>query len=267
MLTNAADQWTSELAGWEIPAHILESAPRRPFVFPSEMFAPPPAGQFPLSIGGERAAEALGDGGTVLDVGCGGGAAGFALVPPATALIGTDRQADMTAAFAATAAKRGVPCETVTGSWPEIAGSVPTADIVVSNNVLYNVPDLLSFAKAAHAHARRRVVFEITADHPQTNRAPMWKHFWGIDRPSGPTAFLAAAVLSEAGFDVQVELSNATERDAKRAAPVTAAFWTRQCCLPADREPEVVEFTDITPFPTERVVIWWDTQTRRDHGD
>ncbi len=259
-MTNAAEQWTLELAGWEIPAHILEGAPQRPFVFPSEMFAAPPPGQFPLSRAGELAKEALGDGGTVLDVGCGGGAAAFALVPPATALIGTDRQANMTAAFATTAAERGVPCQTVTGSWPEIAGSVPTADVVVSNNVLYNVPDLLSFAKAAHAHARRRVVFEITADHPQRNRAPMWKHFWGIDRPLGPTALLAAEVFSDAGFDVQVEDSIATERDAKRAAPVAAAFWTRQLCLPADREPEVAEFADITPFPTERVVIWWDTQ-------
>ncbi len=259
-MTDAAKQWASELAGWEVPAHILASAPQRPFVFPSEMFAAPPAGKFPLSRSGERAAEALGGGGTVLDVGCGGGAAGFALVPPATALIGTDRQADMTAAFASTAAERGIPCETVTGSWPEIAGSVPIADVVVSNNVLYNVSDLAAFAGAAHSHARRRVVFEITADHPQTNRASMWKHFWGIDRPSGPTAFLAAEVLEHAGFEVQVEESRATERDAERAAPVAAAFWTRQLCLPADREPEVAEFAKTTSFPTERVIIWWDTQ-------
>lgn len=260
-MNSAADRWTAELAGWEIPAHILESAPQRPFVFPAEMFAAPPVGQSPLSKAGERAAEMLGDGGTVLDVGCGGGAAGFALVPPATTLIGTDRQPDMTAAFAATAKERGIPCETVTGSWPQIAGSVAVADVVVSHNVLYNVPDLLSFAQAVHAHARKRVVFEITASHPQTSRAAMWKHFWGIDRPSGPTAVLASEALMEAGFDVQVEGSIATQRDAQRAASVEAAFWTRQMCLPADREAEVAEFAAATPFPTERVVIWWDTRS------
>jgi len=258
-VTSAAEQWSAELAGWQIPAHILESAPQQPAVFPSEMFAAPPAGQSPLSRAGERAAEALGHGGTVLDVGCGGGAAGFALVPPATALIGTDRQRDMTAAFAATAAERGVPCETVTGSWPQVAGSVAVADVVVSHNVLYNVPDLLAFAKAAHAHSRRRVVFEITAFHPQTSRAPMWKHFWGIDRPSGPTAVLAAEVLTEAGFGLEMEESIATQRDAQRAASVEAAFWTRQMCLPPEREAEVAEFAAATPFPTERVVLWWDT--------
>lgn len=30
-----------------------------------------------------------------------------------------------------------------------------------------------------------------------------------------------------------------------------------------EREAEVVEFADATPFPTERVVLWWDTGSPR----
>ncbi|MDP9393238.1 MAG: class I SAM-dependent methyltransferase [Actinomycetota bacterium] len=158
------------------------------------------------------AAEALAGGGTVLDVGCGGGAAAFALVPPATEVVGTDRQEDMLRLFATTAAERGIPALTVHGSWPDIVDAVPEADVVVCHNVLYNAPDLLGFVSALSARARRRVVIEITERHPQVTRAPLWRHFWGLDRPSGPDALLAAEALREAGFPVVIERRAAAGR-------------------------------------------------------
>lgn len=255
----AAARWAEELAGWAVPAHILEAAPRRPFVFPSEMFAAPVLGPGAPSRSTTIAADAIGEGGVVLDVGCGGGAAAFALVPPATQLIGTDRQQDMTDLFARTAAERGISCSVVVGPWPEVADDVPKADVAVSHNVLYNVPDIVAFATELHRHARRRVVLEITEHHPQRSRSPLWKHFWGIDRPDGPTAALAADALREAGIPVQVEASTATERDQDRARSVETSFWCRQLCLPEEREPEVAELMRTIDFPTERVTIWWDT--------
>ncbi len=182
--SQAARRWAEELAAWAVPAEILDAAPRRPHVFSPEMFtAPPPGG--PLSRSSSIAAEALDDGGAVLDVGCGGGAAAFAVAPPATSLFGTDRQPDMLALFERTAAERGLPARTVLGSWPEIAEQVPTADVVVCHHVLYNAADIVSFATALHDHAARRVVLEITERHPQVTRAPLWRHFWNLDRPSG----------------------------------------------------------------------------------
>ena len=64
----------------------------------------PPAGalsRFPTSSEStpshERAREAVPEGGSVLDVGCGGGVAAFALTPPATSVIGVDHQSEMLA--------------------------------------------------------------------------------------------------------------------------------------------------------------------------
>jgi hypothetical protein len=55
-----------------------------------------------------------------------------------------------------------------------------------------------------------------------------------------------------------VETSTATARDHDRAAPVEAAFWCRQLCLPAEREPEVAALMRDVEFPRERVTLWWD---------
>jgi SAM-dependent methyltransferase len=258
-MTPAARRWADELAAWAVPAHILDRAPRRPFVFSPEMFAAPSPGRTP-SRSTAVAAEALVDGGCVLDVGCGGGAAAFALTPPATQVLGTDRQADMLELFATTAAERGVPHLTVLGSWPQDAFRVPMADVVVCHDVLYNAPDLQAFAAALHRHARRRVVLEVTEHHPQVARAPLWRHFWGLDRPTGPTAALAAEALREAGFRVQVEPSPQTPRREERTPSVEARFWCRQLCLPPEREDEVAALLRDLPFPSGRVTLWWDVQ-------
>lgn len=253
-----AQRWAQELASWAVPPEILAAAPQRPYVFSPEMFAAPAPGG-PSSRSSQLAAEALGGGGVVLDVGCGGGAAAFAVAPPATSLVGTDRQPDMLALFERTAAERGIPARTVCGSWPEVADQVPSADVVVCHNVLYNAADLVAFAAALHDHAERRVVLEVTERHPQVTRAPLWRHFWDLDRPGGPTAELAVEALQEAGFPVRMESSTPTSRDDARAAPVEAAFWCRQLCLPPEREPEVAALLPDLPFPAERVTLWWDT--------
>ncbi|MGZ6793061.1 MAG: class I SAM-dependent methyltransferase, partial [Mycobacteriales bacterium] len=194
---------------------------------------------------------------SVLDVGCGGGVAAFAVTPPATSLVGTDRQADMLELFARTAHERGVPVRTVAGSWPEVAPEVPGADVVVCHHVLYNVPDLVPFVAALTAHAARRVVVEISDRHPQVARAPLWQRFWDLDRPAGPAAELAVQVLQDAGVPVRVERFTAPPRGAGHPE-VEAAFWCRQLCLPADREPEVAEaLAGLPPF-VDRVTLWWD---------
>lgn len=257
-MNEAAERWARELGEWAIPAAILDQAPKVPFVFPPEMFAAPPAGSESPSLSSRLAREVVVDGGSVLDIGCGGGAAAFAVAPPASHVIGTDRQEDMTNLFARTAEDRGLSHESYPGPWPEVAAQVPIADVVVSHNVLYNVADLIPFATAAAEHARRRVVFEITEFHPQTVRKPLWKHFWNLDRPDGPTASTAVAALEAAGFPVRSEPSVATPRNDQRASTVDAAFWCRQLCLPADRVDEVAAMVADLEFPTERVTIWWD---------
>ena len=255
----AAERWARQMADWAIPAEILDSAAQRPFVFTPEIFAAPEPGTFELSLSNRRAAEALGDGGSVLDVGCGGGAAAFAVAPPASEVIGTDRQANMLDLFAATARRRGVAARVRVGSWPEIAGDVPVADVVVCHNVLYNVADIGPFVSALDAHARRRVVIEITPKHPQDRRRMLWRHFWNLERPHEPTAHTAVEAITETGLNPVAEESMLPEdpRAAKRRE-FEAAQWCRNLCLPPEREPEVAALVADVPFPRERVTIWWD---------
>ena len=249
------------MAGWALPREILDAAPQRPFVFIPEMFAPPEPGSFELSLSNRRALEALADAGSVLDVGCGGGAAAFAVAPPATEVTGTDRQPDMLEQFRATADKRGIAASVLAGSWPEVAGRVPVADVVVCHNVLYNVTDIGLFVAALDAHARRRVVIEITPKHPQDRRRELWRHFWNLERPHEPTASTAVEVITEAGLDPVVEESLLPEdRFASKRSDLEAAHWCRNMCLAPEREAEVAALMAAVPFPRERVTIWWDTR-------
>ena len=224
------------MAEWAIPQAILDAAPRRPFVFIPEMFAAPAPGTFELSLSNRRAAEALGDGGSVLDVGCGGGAAALAVAPTATRVIGTDRQPDMLELFSATAQKRSIAASVVAGSWPEVADQTPIADVVVCHGVLYNVTAIAPFVAALDAHARRRVVIEITPKHPQDRRRKLWRHFWDLDRPREPTASTAVEVLVEAGLSPIVEESLLPEDFASKRSDLEAAHWCRNMCLPPERD-------------------------------
>ncbi len=204
------------------------------------------------------AAEALPPGGSVLDVGCGGGAAALALVPPAGELTGVDPSAELLEAFAADAAAAGVAHSEVCGSWPAVAGQVPPADVVVCAHVAYNVADIEPFLVALGDHARRRVVLELTTRHPLCATAPLWRRFWGIERPSGPTADDLIAVLGELGVDAEVARgSRPSRRD--RTDPAQVAMVRRQLCLPAEREPEVaVALAGLPDQPVETVAAWWD---------
>lgn len=233
----AAEQWRRELAEWRIPDEILQAAPESPYGFPAELFRAPPAPTDTPSR--RRAADALPEGGSVLDVGCGGGAAGLALVPPAGEITGVDPSAELLGELTATAALRGVPAQTVLGTWPDAVDDVAPADVVVCHHVLYNVPDAVDFVRALSRRARRRVVLELTSTHPMVRLGPLWRRFHGLPRPDGPTAELAARVVEEAGFPVHTETFQGPPRDVPRAAHV--AFVRRRLCLPADQEPEVDE--------------------------
>ena len=246
------------MAEWAVPAELTDAAPHLPLVFTPEIFAAPEPGTFELTLSNRRAAEALADGGSVLDVGCGGGAAAFAVAPPATEVIGTDRQADMLELFGETARRREIAADVVAGSWPEVAGKVPVADVVVCHNVLYNTDKIGPFVTALDSHARRRVVVEITPTHPQARRRMLWRHFWGLERPHGPTATHAVEAIVEAGLHPVVEESLLPEdRLDNRRTDLEAAQWRHNLCLPREREAEVAALLADVPFPRKRVTIWW----------
>lgn len=254
-MTTASAKWRAALGEWAIPDAILEGAQQSPWVFPVESFRAPESPDASLSR--DRAAEALGGGGSVLDVGCGGGAASLALTPPATSVVGVDSSPEMVAVFADSARRRGVAATAHVGAWPEVASLAGTADVVVCHHVVYNVADITPFVTALDEHARRRVVVELSARHPLSTLNNAWTHFWGIARPTAPTVDDFLDVLSEAGLSAHAER---WLRPA-RAAPLEerAAHARIRLCLPASRHDEVRDYLAQHPAaPLEVATVWWD---------
>lgn len=267
-MCTAAQRWRDDLASWAIPDEILAAAAESPWIHPVEMFLV--GGAVPDSPSHQRARDALGDHGGVLDIGCGGGRAALALVPQATHLIGVDHQQGMLDRFAEATARHRVPSDGILGDWPEAADRTPSADVVVCHHVLYNVADLPPFLHALAAHARRRVVVEIPMLHPLSHMAPLWRDFWGLERPVRPTAYDALAVARDAGIEARIDVWDDqpfTSRTSITAAQ-QAHFMRVRLCLPAEREADVAAAltSHTSEGPRQTATIWWDVtdDDRRD---
>ena len=256
---SAASRWANTLAAWAIPDEILAAAPESPWGFNTSFFASSAvsalaAGHTPTH---EAAADALPEAGSVLDVGCGAGAASLPLAPPARRIIGVDISSAMLDELRALA-REGTVIDTVVGRWPDVAMTVEPADVVVCAHVAYNVADLGPFVAALAGHARERVVMELTTVHPQSTLAPLWRHFWGIDRPLGPTAADALAVIKEVvGGPVS---SQSWSRDVVVREPIEAVPWIRRrLCLPASADVDIAARLGSHPqlSPAEVITVWW----------
>ncbi|HET9289463.1 MAG TPA: class I SAM-dependent methyltransferase [Actinomycetes bacterium] len=239
----ALARWREQLEGWAIPEEILAAAPESPWGFPVGLFRSRArrAGSRPATPSNLEAARFLPEGGTVLDVGAGGGAASLPLAGAAGRLVAVDESPDMVASFLAAAEAAGVPAEAVEGHWPEVAHQVGPADVVVCHHVFYNAPDLAPFATALTGHARRRVVAELTDRHPLVGLGPLWRRFHDLERPTGPTADDAVAALEALGLEVARQDWDNQDRFGFDDFDELVAFTRRRLCLPADRDPEVAE--------------------------
>src|SRR5438552_2984177 len=147
---SAVEEWRDALASWALPEEFLARAPSSPWALPTGLFVARAARvlEEPRKRSAEIAFEALPDGGSVLDVGAGAGAASLALAPRAGRIVAVDQSEEMLAAFDELAAGAGVLHDSLVGSWPDVASRVEPADVVVCNHVLYNVADLEPFAHA-----------------------------------------------------------------------------------------------------------------------
>lgn len=251
------DHWAYSLAEWSIPSEILDQAQTSPWIHPPVLFQIPE--EINVTISHSRAFEALPVGGSVLDVGCGGGIASFALTPPASLVIGVDHQPEMLEMFSDNAKKHDVVYEVYEGFWPQVAAGVPVADVVVCHHVVYNVSDIGPFLLALNSHARRRVVIEMPTRHPLTNMSDAWKHFWNLERPTEPTSEDLLEVLGEIGINARVQYWTGLLRD-RSDIDQDSEFMRVRLCLPPERLPEVREFLLANPLPREREIatIWWD---------
>lgn len=254
------ENWAYSLAEWSIPSEILKQAQTSPWIHPPVLFQIPET--IDVTISHSRAREALARNGSVLDVGCGGGVATFALTPPATHVIGIDHQSEMLEMFAENAKRYGVTVEVFEGFWPEVSGDVPLADVVVCHHVVYNVANIGPFLLALNSHARNRVVIEMPTRHPLTNMSKAWKYFWDLDRPSEPSSEDLMDALKEIGISANIQYWSGPLKD-RVDIDQDADFLRIRLCLPTQRLPEVREFLSANPLPKEREIatIWWDVES------
>jgi SAM-dependent methyltransferase len=265
---DAAEYWRDQLAQWAIPADILAGAEESPWTVPTQVFArrADASVRQPVGASYRRASEASGEDGTVLDVGCGAGAASLPLGRP---IVAVDTSADMLAALTERALGLGLPVRTVQGRWPDVAPQTPAADVVVCHHVAYNSPDLDAFAAALTDHARRRVVLELTPRHPMSPLNPLWTRLHGLARPEHPTADDAVAVLRELGLDPHVESSPRPPRGGYRSLDDLVAVTRGRLCLPPGRDPELRAAlldlgvdpehpADLARTPDTVITLWWD---------
>jgi 2-polyprenyl-3-methyl-5-hydroxy-6-metoxy-1,4-benzoquinol methylase len=233
-------RWGSALGQWAIPAHIIDQAPQSPWVHPPAMFAMDDAAAAADDTASHRwARRALAGGGSVLDVGCGGGRSSVVLVPEATLITGVDEQAAMLVNFAAACERAGVAHREVEGRWLQVASDVEVADVVVCHHVVFNVAEIEPFVQQLSRHARRRVVVELPAVHPTAPFNPLWKHFWDLERPSEPTAELFVDVVRSLGEKPLVETTIRPPRKPTIARGDYVAFVRTRLCLGADRDEEI----------------------------
>jgi SAM-dependent methyltransferase len=251
----AAVRWAEQLAGWGIPQHIAEQASESPWGHDARRFAVDDTLDSD-STSARWAREVLPPtGGTVLDVGCGGGRASLALVPPANELIGVDRSGAMLDEFVAAATAAGVARRTVHGSWPEVADVAPIADAVVCHHVVYDVADIIPFLVALTEHARLAVVLEIPTEHPMSAWSEAFRYFWQLERPSSPTHRDLIAVLDELGLEPEHTTSERPALPRFAADPdQLLPMARRRLCLTSDRDDELAAWLNVNPLPWPELV-------------
>jgi SAM-dependent methyltransferase len=273
-VTSALRRWQDQLAAWAIPPEILGAVSDSPWALPTRAFARRTDRYLAEPIGPSyaRAAEALSPRGTVLDVGAGSGAASLPLAARAdrvTGLTAVDSSDEMLGELTTRADRLEVPTTIVRGRWPDVADRVPPADVVLCHHVFYNASDLAEFAVALHMHARRRVVVELTESHPLRVLNPLWLRLHGLDRPTGPTAADAEAVLREVGIEPNREVWRRPGGSEYGSFDELVDVTVRRLCVAANRRPEVVDALldlgvdrahpmDLGSAGRELVTLWWD---------
>lgn len=266
MTDTAVARWDAASAAWTLPERVLAAAESSPWAHDVARFAIDDSTGGPDGVDRDTtsarwAREVLPpEGGTVLDVGCGGGRSTSPLVPPATEVIGVDQVGAMLDAFLVMAERAGVARRTVHGTWPDVAEMTPSADIAICHHVLYNIADVAPFVAALTARARLAVVVEIPVRHPMSAWSEGFRQFWGLERPEGPTHLDLVDALRELG--VAPEFTTGPRRRLSRhAADPTTLIPTarRRLCLSSDRDDELRGWLAAHPpeFVDEVATIRW----------
>lgn len=256
--------WRDELAKWAIPESILEASRQSPWRLSPEKFAPTEARK--ASLTAKRISEFLdlkseNRINTILDVGCGAGGLSISFADGLRQVIGVDASQEMLEAFRANWTKQNLEpskLRTLIGLWPNVASLVGKADLVICANVLFNVADPCEFIRALDQAANQAVFIEIHEMHPHHVANPVWKHFWGLDRPSLPTAQDLVVITESLGISPHSErFFRDPEGTREIDDDLVFSIAQRACINPGDLD-RLRRFLLENPIQRpEYRLIWW----------
>lgn len=252
-------RWRQAVEGWLVPDAVREAGPEPQATLEPSAFRwrPDEDARQRVRPSRLRALEALPAGGSVLDVGVGGGASSLGLVPRAGLITGVDPIEGMLDAFRDSAEQAGVTVRRVLGRWPDVADQVESADVAVCHHAIYGVAEIEPFLAALTAAARCRVVIEVSAHPPLIGINPLWKAFHGLERADRLVADDAEAVLVAMGLAVQRE-DVVLHHPTRAVTPERVAFVRRRLCVGPERDAEIADFLGSRPPEEQRVVaLWW----------
>lgn len=205
----AAERWREKLDAWALPEWLLAQAEESPYGWPqflwrrrsemAESETETPTRRVLASLLGER--------GALLDVGAGRGRVSLPLAREGHRLVVVEPDAGMAAGFREDAGRWGVEARLIEGRWPVVADQVGPVDVALSAHVVYDVADIVPFLSAMSQVAGTGVVIEMSASHPWSDLAPLYRLLHGLDRPAGPTVEDLAEVVRE-GLGVTPEMES-----------------------------------------------------------
>jgi SAM-dependent methyltransferase len=258
-VSRPGDRWREALRATAVPQAIVDAAPDPAPTLEPERFRwrPDEDAQQPVRPSRRRALEALPVGGSVLDVGVGGGASSLGLVPKAGLIIGVDSLDGMLESFLASAQAAGVEARAVLGRWPDVADQVEPADVAVCHHAMYRVEEVEEFVSALTARARHRVVVELSARSPLAGLEPLWRSLHGIERPDWLVADELESVLMAMGVAVEREDIVLPPR-VHDVTPQLVAFARRRLYVGPEHDVEIERFLrSREPQEQQVVALWW----------
>jgi SAM-dependent methyltransferase len=163
-------------------------------------FTPPMKGEAADDDTVERLAELVSSGGTVLDVGAGGGRLAIPLAGLCDRVTAVEPSEAMREQLEATTTAWGVSnIKLVAGRWEEV--EVEPHDLVICAHVVYTVSDIEGFVKKLTAHARETVALVVFQRPAMAGYLPLWPKVHGEERISLPTLPEIEQLLPQMGIE------------------------------------------------------------------
>ncbi|MGH9276486.1 MAG: class I SAM-dependent methyltransferase [Acidimicrobiales bacterium] len=265
MAETPGERWRQAVRDSTPPQDVIDRSPEPEATLEPQRFRwkPEEDSLQPVRPSRQRALEALPEGGSVLDVGVGGGASSLGLAGKAGLIIGVDPLEGMLESFEASGREAGVATQAYPGTWPDVAADVPPADVAVCHHAMYRAENIEDFVTALTDHARARVVVELSAQSPLAALNPLWKTIHGIDRPDWPVADLAEEAIRATGLDVEREDMLLPPR-LPDVTPELVAFVRRRLFVGPEHDAEIEAFLHAREPNEHRVVaMWWPGEDGR----